>query len=153
MAAVLIGSGIAWASIPAPGGTINGCRKNTDGSMRVIDSTASCPSGYTALNWNQAGGVGALTVQANESVAYGQAQGTIERAGVNCPTGMVATGGGFVSVASLDEKWVPIASSPLIQSGQAVGWEALIEMEGTPLPPGSGNAVLTVYAVCLPTSA
>lgn len=53
--ASLLGGAVAWASIPAPDGTINGCRKNTDGSIRVIDSTATCPSGWTALNWSQTG--------------------------------------------------------------------------------------------------
>lgn len=47
---VLVGA-VAWASIPGPDGVIHGCRKNTDGSMRVIDSEAFCPNGYTALNW------------------------------------------------------------------------------------------------------
>ena len=52
---ILLVGGVAYASIPGPGGVINGCRKNTDGSMRVIDSAATCPSGWTALNWNQTG--------------------------------------------------------------------------------------------------
>jgi hypothetical protein len=52
-AAMLIGGGIAYASIPAADGTVNGCRKNTDGSLRAIDSAATCPNGWTALNWNQ----------------------------------------------------------------------------------------------------
>jgi hypothetical protein len=47
-------AGAAWASIPGPDGVIHGCRKNTDGSLRAIDSAATCPSGWTALNW-QAG--------------------------------------------------------------------------------------------------
>jgi len=54
-AAVVLAGGMAFASIPAPDGTINGCRKKADGSLRVIDSTATCPNGYTALNWNQTG--------------------------------------------------------------------------------------------------
>jgi len=55
VAAVLIaGIGIAWASIPGPDGTIYGCYKNNNpnqGQLIVIDSTATCPSGYTSLNW------------------------------------------------------------------------------------------------------
>lgn len=51
----LLVAGIAYASIPGPTGVINGCYKNTDGSLKVIDSTATCPNGYTALNWNQTG--------------------------------------------------------------------------------------------------
>jgi hypothetical protein len=51
--ALLVGGGIASASIPSTVGTINGCRKNTDGTLRVIDSAASCPNGWTSLNWAQ----------------------------------------------------------------------------------------------------
>jgi hypothetical protein len=47
--------GIAYASIPAADGTINGCYKNANGDLIVIDSTATCPFGHTALNWNQTG--------------------------------------------------------------------------------------------------
>lgn len=48
--------GIAYASIPAADGTINGCYKNSGNhDLVVVDSAASCPSGYTALNWNQTG--------------------------------------------------------------------------------------------------
>ncbi|HZM74657.1 MAG TPA: hypothetical protein VFC19_02965 [Candidatus Limnocylindrales bacterium] len=53
LAGVLLLSGIAWASIPGGDGAIHGCYKNTDGSLRVIDSAATCPNGYTALNWAQ----------------------------------------------------------------------------------------------------
>lgn len=53
VAAVVLGFGIAQASIPSPTGQINGCYKNSNGDLIVIDSTASCPSGYTALNWSQ----------------------------------------------------------------------------------------------------
>lgn len=49
------GAGIAYASIPAPDGTIHGCYKNATGMLIAIDSAASCPTGYTALNWNQTG--------------------------------------------------------------------------------------------------
>lgn len=52
---LLAGFGIAQASIPAPDGTINGCYKNSTGDLKVVDSTASCPGGYTALNWPSAG--------------------------------------------------------------------------------------------------
>src|SRR5579884_2792712 len=46
---------VAYASIPGPGGVINGCIKNSDSTVRVIDSTQTCGSNETALNWNQTG--------------------------------------------------------------------------------------------------
>jgi hypothetical protein len=55
IAALLLLGGIAYASIPGPDGTIHGCYKNNTGALITIDSAASCPSGYTALNWSQTG--------------------------------------------------------------------------------------------------
>ena len=46
---------VAVASIPASDGTINGCYKNGNGALSVIDSAATCPNGTTPLNWNQTG--------------------------------------------------------------------------------------------------
>jgi hypothetical protein len=61
---VIIGSAgpaIVHAAIPDSGGVVHGCYTTGSsvftpkGSVRVIDSasTASCPSGTTALNWDQ----------------------------------------------------------------------------------------------------
>jgi hypothetical protein len=57
-AALVIGVAVAAAaSIPDAGGVIHGCRKNSDGQLRVIDSDAGqmCQNGWTALNWSQTG--------------------------------------------------------------------------------------------------
>jgi hypothetical protein len=64
--------GIAWASIPGPDGVIHGCYKTgnpAQGSVIVVDSTASCPSGFTALNWNQTGPQGATGATGPSGVA------------------------------------------------------------------------------------
>ena len=53
--ALLVCGGVAFATIPGSGGAISGCYAKKDGSLRVIDSTAQCKSGETALSWNQAG--------------------------------------------------------------------------------------------------
>jgi hypothetical protein len=61
------GAGFAFASIPAPDGTINGCYKTSNpaqGALIVIDSTATCPSGTSSLNWNQTGPPGPSTAGA-----------------------------------------------------------------------------------------
>jgi hypothetical protein len=62
VASVLVGIGlgasIAYASIPGPDGVIHGCYKTSgpaQGALITVDSAATCPSGYTALNWNQTG--------------------------------------------------------------------------------------------------
>jgi hypothetical protein len=105
-------------AIPGSDGVIHACRKNTDGSLRAIDTEIgqSCASGYTPLNWPQQGpqgppGPSGLTglavVTASRSVAPG------ERAGVNAlvPSGKVLVAGGF----SMGEPWGVInASTPSI---------------------------------------
>jgi len=62
--ALLIFGGIAYASIPDSSGVIHGCYKNSTGSLKVIDdSSQTCASGETALNWNQTGPQGATGPQ------------------------------------------------------------------------------------------
>ena len=56
LGAALAGSAIA--SIPGPGGTIKGCYKKSNGSLRVIDSAKSCQSSEKALTWNTKGPAG-----------------------------------------------------------------------------------------------
>lgn len=47
---------VTQAAIPASDGTIHGCRNNTTTMLRVIDnSTQTCDSSETALNWDQKG--------------------------------------------------------------------------------------------------
>jgi hypothetical protein len=60
-AAILLGTaaGLAYATIPGPGGVIQGCYAKSNGGLRVIDSpAASCTSKETALAWNQQGPTG-----------------------------------------------------------------------------------------------
>lgn len=61
--AVLVVAGVAYASIPDSSGVIHGCYQTNKGSLRVIDSSASCAVGETALNWSQTGPPGAQGVQ------------------------------------------------------------------------------------------
>lgn len=47
---------VTQAAIPASDGTIHGCRNSTTTMLRVIDnSTSTCDSSETALNWDQKG--------------------------------------------------------------------------------------------------
>jgi len=48
-------AGAVYASIPGPGGIINGCYQQSTGKLRVIDSAATCLPDEVALNWNQIG--------------------------------------------------------------------------------------------------
>ena len=101
----LLLGGIAWASIPGPDGVIHGCRKNSDGSLRAIDHTATCPSGWTALNWNQTGpqgpsGVtGYEVVQSQVDIPANDTATTVAGEAA-CPSGKVALGGGGSATAA-----------------------------------------------------
>jgi len=51
-------AGAVYASIPGPGGVINGCFQHSSGKLRVIDSAATCLPDEVAINWNQTGPAG-----------------------------------------------------------------------------------------------
>jgi hypothetical protein len=147
LAAVLlmgVGAVVAYASIPGPDGVIHGCRKNSDGSLRVIDSAASCPSGWTALNWSQTGPQGPAGVPGISGYEVVSASATpVEGApglwvagpaNATCPTGKVPLGGG----ATTGDDEVNLSESSPNGNG---GWLA------------AANATfsawqLNVYAIC-----
>jgi hypothetical protein len=70
-AGALGAAGIAVASIPGQGGVINGCYNNTNGSLRVIDSSAgdTCKTSETAIQWNQVGQQGPVGPQGPQGPA------------------------------------------------------------------------------------
>jgi hypothetical protein len=93
VAMLVLGMGaIAWASIPDAGGVIHGCRKNSDGQLRVIDSDAGqmCANGWTALNWSQAGPPGLAGLHIVTDHAAGAV--TVQS---RCPVGETALGVAF----------------------------------------------------------
>ncbi|HEV7194099.1 MAG TPA: hypothetical protein VGN35_12945 [Jatrophihabitantaceae bacterium] len=57
--ALAVGGGtLAAASIPSGNGTIHGCYPTGSAPLKVfflIESAAQCPSGFTAISFNQAG--------------------------------------------------------------------------------------------------
>lgn len=53
---ILAGAGgLAAAAIPSPSGTISGCYKAANGTLRVIDSSATCNNNEVAISWSQTG--------------------------------------------------------------------------------------------------
>ena len=87
---LMLVAGSALASIPDANGVIHGCRKNNDGSLRVRDTAnmASCPNGYTALDWEAAPRPGTLygthIVSSEQVVVSDGAQHVLN---VSCPIG------------------------------------------------------------------
>ena len=52
---LLFFGGTAFASIPSPSGTIDGCYSALTGTLSVIDSNSTCGLLKTPLDWNQTG--------------------------------------------------------------------------------------------------
>lgn len=58
-ALVAVGAaGIAFATIPAQDGTIHACYKQSNGSLRVVETAADCGNNEVALSWSQTGPAG-----------------------------------------------------------------------------------------------
>lgn len=99
------GFGVAWATIPDSDGVIHGCRHNTTGSLRVIDSDTgqTCAGNETALNWNQsgpAGPAGPPGLSVYQVVTSTLPSGFIQPGGATegyavCPSGTRVLGGGY----------------------------------------------------------
>lgn len=97
--AVALGLGsIAYASIPAPNGTIDGCYSNSTHPHQLFirDSTASCPSGDTSLTWSQTGPAGPAGPAGPLYVTTGTlghsgpiSPGSSVSLGATCPSGSV----------------------------------------------------------------
>jgi hypothetical protein len=154
-ALVLTAAGVAAASIPDPGGVIHGCRKNSDGSVRVIDSNAgqTCASGWTALNWSQTGpqgvtgatGVLGLVVVA-DSYQVTSTSETVATAQASCPSGKVAIAGGASSATPSGKPltdYVLHAVGPEGSGAIGTTWHATYVF-----PSDSVGFLATAFAVC-----
>ncbi len=119
---LLLGGGIAYASIPGPDGVIHACYKTSNpaqGAVIAIDSAASCPSGYTALNWNQTGPPGLAGVHVVRQEYFSSGPGQIV-----CPIGETALS--VVSGDSLEVDFTPslttLTAGPS-GTGRPIGYE------------------------------
>lgn len=138
VAAGLTGVGaVAYASIPGSDGVVHGCRKNSDGSVRVIDSDAgqTCVNGWTVLNWNQAGpqgpagvngtdgadGVSGYELVTNAVTVVDGPQGPDAALVARCPAGKRALGGGGGAVS--DDGARGERNDVLLQSSNPADWD------------------------------
>ncbi|OLC56001.1 MAG: hypothetical protein AUH85_07770 [Chloroflexi bacterium 13_1_40CM_4_68_4] len=69
-------------------------------------------------------------------------------ANVLCPTGKVALSGGAHIDASFAGTLVLRSSAPLLSSGSAIGWFAIVTTTSGANISATWNATLTVYALC-----
>lgn len=137
-----IGTGVAYASIPAPDGTIHGCYKNSTGMLITIDSSASCPTGYTALNWSQTGPPGPSTAGATGlDLVFVQATGT-SQAIASCPSDHPYVVSGGFSMASASAN----ASFPVSGNGNGTGPEGT-SGNGWEASNATGSFI-DVFAIC-----
>jgi len=151
--AAFVCGGIAWASIPGPDGVIHGCYKTSNpaqGALIAIDSAASCPSGYAALNWNQTGPQGPSGVS-----GYQIAEGSVDipanytpdkvTVSVSCPSGTKPLGGGGAGPETDDGVWVLYASGQLSSGGVPLGWYVRLKRLGSVY--GSATTAFA-WAIC-----
>jgi hypothetical protein len=113
---VLTVAGVAYASIPGPDGVIHACYKTSNpaqGALIVIDSGATCPAGFAALNWNHTGpagaqgppGPGATPTTATRTLHYDWTPvpgdlALTDTQNVDCPTGTHAVNGGILETGA-----------------------------------------------------
>ena len=59
--ALILGTGLVsrLGAQNGTGGTINACKHDRTGVLRIVDASSSCAGGWTALNWNVQGAPGA----------------------------------------------------------------------------------------------
>lgn len=158
-ALILVG-GVAYASIPDAGGVIHGCRKNSDGSIRVVDSDLgqTCASGWTALNWSQTGppgatgpaganGVSGFEIKIQTAVVPTGPRGPDAGAFVLCTQGKQALGGGGTATRP-DEVLHESKPIDFYTSGAADGWKVAFRQ----LDPDDSGFTITVWALCASVS-
>lgn len=154
VAALLVVGGVAWGSIPGSDGVIHGCYKTSNpatGSVIVVDETASCPSGFAPLNWNQTGPAGVSGLQYVEVTQVIPAGGFDIGMNAFCPSGKYATGGGFLgdtytATDGSQQAFVALRSQPPISLGKPIGWHVELWRTG---PPPSQPVTVKAYAICV----
>lgn len=150
--AVLAGAAsMVNATIPAPGGVINGCYRNATGALRVIDyPTHHCGIGETFLRWNQTGPRGPQGLQGPPGISgYEQKSqqvfvtaGAVATVSARCSAGKKVLGGGFNIETPTDVK--VFATEPSDGAGNYVTdrWSAIVQNTG------SVTRQVTVNAIC-----
>jgi len=147
-----LGVGVAFAGIPGASGAISACRNNLTGGLRAIDAEAgqSCNSLFeTGLSWNQTGPQGpagpagpqgpsgALNIEVVSALIHVQSSSNNTKvAQAMCPTGKVATGGGFNGIQDFVRE-----SKPIVVNNKPVGWSFI---GSTGLEEGA-----SAYVVCV----
>jgi hypothetical protein len=88
---LVVGAGLAWATIPDSGGVIHGCFKTSSGNLRVVDPGAggACNASEQSLEWP---GQETVVLRSETQTIQPGASHTFS---VFCNAGERATGGGY----------------------------------------------------------
>lgn len=143
--ALAAAAGIAYASIPDSSGVIHACWQNVTSANKPVkllntSQKTTCPSGWSALSWNQTGAQGPPGGLAASDVSYiWSPAGYVQAPGISyayCPSGSTAVGGGFDLLSNSS-----INTSAAYSDPTKTGWYA---------SPSSGSA--RAFVVCVTTS-
>jgi hypothetical protein len=143
---LIVGVGIAWATIPDSNGVIHTCFKNNN--WRVIDAPgASCSGSETPLDFNP-GAVRSVIRTETHTLAPSE----VATFTAHCGAGEMATGGGWrlvgpnpVGPLTVDGS-VPQSSAPEPSAGQTpIGWKVVGVHNSDSVPHD-----VTAFAVCAP---
>jgi hypothetical protein len=133
------GTAFAVTSSPGSGGTIYGCYNNSSGALKVLDSsTATCPTGFSSLNWSVKGPQGNQGPQGATGATGPQgATGATGPQGATGPAGATGATG---------------ATGPQGPAGTsaAPGFTWTLPACSTPPPGGLGYTCITSSATSLP---
>ena len=175
-AGTLGAAGVAIAGIPGQGGVINGCYRNSNGGLRVIDSATgdACSNHETAIQWNQAGLQGPAGLEgpagaqgpagpAGPGGATGyevvRANGEFNTANfkvqsATCPAGKKAVGGGGstssgTGVSYVEDNVAIHLTAPFTTNSDNDSW--LVHAIET-IPDDFSTWRLSAYVICLSVS-
>ena len=136
---------------------IHACYKNNNGKMRYVSDPIDCLNSETPISWDQSGvpgptgpsgGLGNVTSAIADSTTADQ---IFAAATAQCPTGTLATGGGWtmlgtIGVGSNIDSFLVIANAPT----DGTGWQVSLRRSG---PTGSGRAWgVRTFAICADVS-
>ena len=149
--------GVAYSAIPDAAGVIHGCYLNgMSRTLRVIDSTESCNTGETALNWSQQGPEGppgqppAFTkTVVSATVPDGH---PVEVARLNVPAGRYVVIGKAMAVAEASKKYAKTGGQCLLKVGLAgpngkLAVEQASDVASATLIPGPSRASATLVTM------
>lgn len=164
---VLAGTGVASAATTADG-VIYACAAKSTGTVRIVARTTKCTSKERRLSWNERGPAGPQGERGSDGpkgekgadgTSAPQPQKTarevVEKTlnlrvtkineKLRCPSGMVATGGGYALDGVAPDLQLFYTNAPVVENGVATGWNVgIYNRQTTGITPPTGK----MYVIC-----